>query len=220
MIRIDDVSSNYGNPQLNSFKQKYIITNCFNFSTDANTYNMQSKGEKLHSQWTRVCPNISQEFFEEIVAMSERLKINPEDLCAVIYRESCFKANAHGKNEKTGADYYGLIQMDKTAFETVVSYARKIQGENCKLDPNITYEKYAKLTREKQLLYSEAYLKFRIDEKGLTGKRLTGGQLWTLIKRPKAINNEKFVTIAQKKVDKTKQIPLSYKQNNTINSNI
>lgn len=220
MIRIDDVSSNYGNPQLNSFKQKYIITNCFNFSTDANAYNMQSKGEKLHAQWSTIYPNLSQEFFEEIVEVSERLKCDPADLCAIIYRESGFKPNAHGKNPKTGTDYYGLIQMDRTAFKAAVSHACKTQGDNCKLDPNITYEKYAKLPREKQLLYAEAYLKFRIDEKGLTGKRLTGGQLWTLIKRPKAINDEKFVSNVQKKVDKTKQIPFAYSKNNIIDRKV
>ena len=66
------------------------------------------------------------------------------------------------------------------------------------------------MPREQQIKYSEAYIQFRIDEKKLTGKKLSGGQLWTLIKRPASINNKKFINKLQKIIDNAKNIPLNY----------
>ena len=71
-------------------------------------------------------------------------------------------------------------------------------------------EKYINLPREEQLKYAEAYLQFRIDEKKLTGKKLSGGELWTLIKSPAKINNKNFVKKIQTKIDNLKLIPLKY----------
>ncbi len=211
---ISELNSNFKNRMLTHQYRTNNLKACFTFfepskkETTKDYY--QTKGEELHNKWTKMCPKISLEFFEEITAMAERLNFDSDDLCAIMFRESGFKPNAHGKNSKTGVDYYGLIQMDKTSFTTVVAHALKTEGKDCKLDPNMTYEKYAKLPREKQLKYSEAYIKFRIDEKGLTGKKLTGGQLWTLINSPKNINNPKFVTRNQARIDKVHKLLTKY----------
>lgn len=179
----------------------------------------KTKGDELHEKWTKIYPKISEEFFEKVADMADRLNCSPEDLCAIMYQESGFQPNAHGKNAKTGADYYGLIQMDATAFKTVVAYARKTEGKDCKLDPNMTYAKYAKLPREKQLLYSEAYLKFRINEKGLNGQRLTGGQVWTLINSPANINNPSFVDRNQKRIDRIQAKVATYNEKQKLDRN-
>lgn len=163
-----------------------------------------SISQELHDSWTKVFPNLSQEFFDEITAMSKRLNCNPEDLAALMFNESRFNPKADG------GKYHGLIQMDNTALKTVTAYAFKTQGKNCKLDKNITMEKYINLPREEQLKYAEAYLQFRIDEKKLTGKKLSGGELWTLIKSPAKINNKNFVKKIQTKIDNLKLIPLKY----------
>lgn len=160
--------------------------------------------QELYDGWSNVVPHLSQEFFNELTAMSKRLNCNPEDLAALMFHESKFNPKAKG------GEYHGLIQMNETSLKAATQHAFKTQGENCKLDKNITMEKYINLPREKQLKYAEAYLQFRIDEKHLTGKKLNGGQIWTLIKRPASINNKAFVKKIQQKIDKLKEIPLKY----------
>ena len=93
----------------------------------------------------------------------------------------------------------GLIQMDKESFDS-------IPNRKC------TYTQYCKLPREKQLQYAEKYLQMRIDEKGLTGKHLTGGQLYTLIRRPASITKKSDVEKYQRLIDKIKKIPLRYQK--------
>ena len=117
-----------------------------------------------------------------------------------MFKESRFDPAAKG------AGVYGLIQMDPTALKLAIAHAHK-NGHKLK---DIKIEEYKKLPREKQIKYSEAYVQFRIDEKKLTGKKLSGGQLWTLIKRPASINNKKFINKLQKIIDNAKNIPLNY----------
>ena len=160
----------------------------------------KSISQELHDSWTKVFPNLSQEFFDELTAMAERINCNPEDLAAIMFKESRFDPKAKGAN------VHGLIQMNPIALKEAIAHAHK-NGHKIK---KITMEEYIKLPREKQIKYSEAYVQFRIDEKKLTGKKLSGGQVWTLIKRPASINNKKFVNKLQKIIDNAKNIPLNY----------
>ncbi len=175
----------------------------FNFKKPAEP--IEPKKEKniskeLHDSWTKVLPRLSQEFFDELTAVSERLNCNPEDLAAIIFKESRFDPAAKG------ASVYGLIQMDATALKTAIAHANK-NGHKLK---SVTISEYNKMPREQQIKYSEAYIQFRIDEKNLTGKKLSGGQLWTLIKRPSNIHNKKFINKLQRIIDNTKNLPLKY----------
>lgn len=160
----------------------------------------KSISKELHDSWTKVLPRLSQEFFDELTAVSERLNCNPEDLAAIIFKESRFDPAAKG------AGVYGLIQMDSTALKTAIAHANK-NGHKLK---SVTISEYNKMPREQQIKYSEAYIQFRIDEKNLTGKKLSGGQLWTLIKRPSNIHNKKFINKLQRIIDNTKNLPLKY----------
>lgn len=160
----------------------------------------KSISQELHDSWTKVFPRLSQEFFDELTAMAERINCNPEDIAAIMFKESRFDPSARG------AGVYGLIQMDSNALKEAIAHANK---NDHKLK-NITISEYQKLPREQQIKYSEAYIQFRIDEKHLTGKKLSGGQLWTLIKRPASINNKKFVNKLQKIIDNAKNLPLNY----------
>jgi hypothetical protein len=144
-------------------------------------------------------PNISQEFFDKLVDISKDLKLNPEDLAAVIYLES------HFDPQIKGGDYYGLIQMNKTTYEHI-------------FPKDIPFDKYKALPREKQLKYVEGYIKYRIKEKGFENKEISGGLLRALIKRPKDVHNKVFIDKCQKVVDKIKQKP--YKYLNSINTKI
>lgn len=175
----------------------------FNFKKPAEP--IEPKKEKniskeLHDSWTKVLPRLSQEFFDELTAVSERLNCNPEDLAAIIFKESRFDPAAKG------AGVYGLIQMDATALKTAIAHANK-NGHKLK---SVIISEYNKMPREQQIKYSEAYIQFRIDEKNLTGKKLSGGQLWTLIKRPSNIHNKKFINKLQRIIDNTKNLPLKY----------
>ena len=89
-------------------------------------------------------PDISKKFFSELEASAKRLNCNPEDLAAIIYRESHFDPAA---KDCTGT-YHGLIQMDKTALENSIKFNLENFGNKCGLNPKMTYNKYKKLPRE------------------------------------------------------------------------
>ncbi len=175
--------------------------------------NVSPEAQKLHKEWqavmeveskvkqnrVKIDPNISVQFFDEITKAAKRLNCKPEDLAAIIYRESHFDPQIKSSTGK----YAGLIQMDKVTFDSL------------KVDNKCTYAQYCKLPREKQLKYVEAYLKFRIEEKGLSGKRLSGGQIYTLIHRPKDVDKPSALRIHQRHVDEAKKVPAKMKKINT-----
>ncbi len=170
------------------------------------TQNSQT-GAKLHSEWQPVLkagakekqknfksdPNISLKFFNGVASAAKNLNCKSEDLAAAMFLESHFDPKA----KNGGAT--GLIQIDKESFDS-------IPNRKC------TYTQYCKLPREKQLQYAEKYLQMRIDEKGLTGKHLTGGQLYTLIRRPASITKKSDVEKYQRLIDKIKKVPLRYQK--------
>ncbi len=172
-----------------------------------------SVAQRLHSKWQTVMeeeskvkqhrfkcdPNISVKFFDEITKIAKNINCNPEDLAAIIYKESHFDPRVKSSSGK----YSGLIQMDKMTFDSL------------EVKNKCTYREYCRLPREKQLKYTEAYLKFRIDEKGLKGKRLSGGQIYTLIRRPADINKPSTVRAHQRSVDDAKKVPAKMKKLNT-----
>ena len=175
-------------------------------SSSRQTQNSQT-GAKLHSEWQPVLkagakekqknfksdPNISLKFFNGVASAAKNLNCKSEDLAAAMFLESHFDPKA----KNGGAT--GLIQMDKESFDS-------IPNRKC------TYTQYCKLPREKQLQYAEKYLQMRIDETGLTGKHLTGGQLYTLIRRPASITKKSDVEKYQRLIDKIKKVPLRYQK--------
>ncbi len=177
-------------------------------ASETSSYEVQ----KLHSKWktvmevevkfkqnrVKIDPNISVNFFEKVTKVAKRLNCNPEDLAAIIYIESHFDP----QTKSSSGNYVGLIQMDKTSFDSL------------EVKNKCTYSEYCQLPREKQLKYAEAYLKFRIDEKGLSGKKLSGGQIYTLIHRPKDIDKPSAVRVHQRRVDEAKKVPEKMKKIN------
>lgn len=213
--------TDYSKMLLNNLKQinnsewmkNSVWNNSKKVKTNSSSANVSTEAKKLHKDWKlvmekeaevdqnkiKIDPDISLKFFDEITKTAKRINCRPDDLAAIIYRESHFDPQVKSSSGK----YTGLIQMDKMSFDSI------------NVDKKCTYEQYTKLPREKQIKYSEAYLKFRIEEKGLTGKKLTGGQVYTLIRRPKDINNPSVVRRNQKYVDKAKQVPSQMKKIDT-----
>ncbi|CCY63105.1 MAG: hypothetical protein ACLSA2_07000 [Candidatus Gastranaerophilaceae bacterium] len=167
-----------------------------------------TKAQELHEKWTKVPKQsgLSQEFFDEIEAMSKRLKCDAEDLAALMFGESQFKPNLVSADGK----YKGLIQMTNASLSNSIKYSIKKYGEKSPVDKNMTMEKYLKLPREKQLIYAEAYLDMLKDTSGLKGKKIDGGQLWAMIKSPKNVNNKKFRDKLTHTLDSLKRVPLKY----------
>lgn len=172
----------------------------------AQTTKPRTTAERLHSDWQTVLevgaktkhegfkcdPNISKTFFNSVTDTAKRLNCNPDDLAAIMFIESHFDPKAKKGN------YTGLIQIDKMSFDSIP-------------DTKCSYSQYCKLPREKQLKYVEKYLKMRIDEQGLKGF-LSGGQLYTLVRRPKAVHTRSEVKKYQKLVTDARKVPAQIKK--------
>lgn len=166
----------------------------------------KTKAERLHSDWQAVMevgaqtkhenfkcdPKISKAFFSSITDTAKRLNCNADDLAAIMFIESHFDPKA-----KNGS-YRGLIQIDKMSFDSIP-------------DTKCTYSQYCALPREKQIKYVEKYLKMRIDEQGLKGF-LSGGQLYTLVRKPKYVRTRSVVTENQKLVTDARKVPAKIKK--------
>lgn len=130
----------------------------FNFNKPVETPQETKKksiSQELHDSWTKVFPRLSQEFFDELTAMAERINCKPEDLAAIMFKESRFDPAAKG------AGVYGLIQMDATALKVAIAHANK-NGHKLK---NVTISEYHKMPREQQIKYSEAYIHLELMKK-------------------------------------------------------
>ncbi len=185
------------------FIDKKTRESIFSFSASIpnDSANQSKTAEDLYIAWSKVVPGLSQSFFNELDKLSSKLGCTTEDLAAIIFKESGFNPKA------TNGINVGLIQMDESALKNAVKFAYKKYGDDCGLKKNITFNEYKNLSANEQLKYAEAYLNFRIDDKGLHGKKLSGAECWTLIKRPGSINNKNFVNKLQKTIDSTKKIP-------------
>lgn len=184
----------------------------------SNAEAVASPAKKLSKAWSDILTKadskkrkiiVSPEFFDELIRFAKEIKANPVDFTFIMFKESRFDPKTKCR------DYLGLIQMDSTAFTecalgmmeyekyckdhpkekiTLHDY-KKISNQKGFKKPNIgsdriTYSTYKNLPREKQLKYAEAYLKYRIHEKGMNGKQLSAEQLWRLIHRPNVKGKE------------------------------
>jgi len=164
---------------------------------------------------------ISSAFFQELIRFSNEIKTSPINFTFIMYGESKFNPKA-----KYGS-YLGLIQMDATAFKdcairmmeyeqyckdtkqvTLQEYNVLRQKKEFK-KPNIgnkriSFNDYKNLSRERQLIYAEAYLKYRIHENKLNGKKIPSNQLWALIHRPANCKKSSELNERQRKIQKIK----------------
>jgi len=165
----------------------------------------------LSSAWSEIIEktghqsNLSPEFFSKILNFSKSIKTNPVDFTFILFQESKFNPKIKG------GSYAGLIQMDETAFKncalrmlqyekycknnpkekiTLKEFNKKLENKKIRIPDigkkNILFSTYAGLSRERQFEYSTAYLRYRIHEQGLVGKKIPSNQLWALIHKPSA----------------------------------
>lgn len=168
----------------------------------------KTSAQELYESWNNVTGNLSQDFFDGIVKISKNVKCNPEDLAALMYHESNFDPKTQSADKR----FHGLIQFDERSLKAAVknAYDKNLNIPN--LDKDINIEKLNTLSREEQLPYVEAYLSLAKDYCGLKNKKLTGGELWGMIKSPKQTKtkNTAFLNKVQNQLDSIKTIPLKY----------
>ena len=156
-----------------------------------NSTTTTTTAERLHSDWQVVMEVASK-------TKHENFKCDPNISKKFfnIVTETAKRLNCNPEAKK--GDYRGLIQIDKMSFDS-------IPNTKC------TYSQYCALPREKQIKYVEKYLKMRIDEQGLKGF-LSGGQLYTLVRRPKSVRTKRVVIENQKLVTDARKVPAKIKK--------
>lgn len=137
-----------------------------------------------------VLPQNSKDFINGIIETAENVKCTPEDLAALLYKESKFKPSARN------GSFIGLGQMNKKSLKLSVDYAKKNKDFAGGINHKITPEIFARLTREQQLPYVRNYIlamkKAYIKD---MSKEITGGELYGLFYTPGRINNQ-YLTAA------------------------
>ena len=162
---------------------------------------------KLYDSWKNVNSKLSPAFFKEVVNISKEIKCDPEDLIALMYGESELnpkKTSDNGKN-------HGLIQFNDVSLKNAVKEAFE-EGRAENLRKDITVENLKKLSAEQQLPYVKAYLITFKKYCGLKNKKLSGAELWGMIKSPKKTKerDSKFFNNIEKDLDSIKKSVLKY----------
>lgn len=155
----------------------------------------------------KTVPDISDEFVAQVIETAERVKCSPEDLTALLYKESKFKPDAKNGN------FGGLGQMNKTSLKLSITHADK--DENAKSGiSEILIEKFLSLPREKQMPYVRNYiLAMKNTYMKNPQQELDGGELYSLFYTPGRINRT-FLSSA-----KDSQTVKSYYSNKNLDFN-
>lgn len=135
--------------------EKQDIKINFNFSKKVKPDVIPEKPPKfdtIKSIVTKFIPDVSDKFITQILETSEKVKCSPEDLTALIYKESKFKPSA-----KNGP-YRGLGQMTAASLRLSKQYAKDNPEEKEGIDQNMTFEKFSRLSREEQMPYVKNYI--------------------------------------------------------------
>jgi len=123
-------------------------------------------------------PDASEKFIQQISEMAKKLKCDELDVAALLFKESQFKPTAGN------CSFKGLGQMNRAALTLSIKYAKENPEENEGIDPNMTLEKFTKLSREKQMPYVKNYaLKMKEQYLG-KDKQMSGGDLYALFLTP------------------------------------
>lgn len=146
---------------------------------DEDTSNFNYDAQVLKSKWAKSKPYLSDGFYSEVVAISEKVGCDPNALMAVMDAES--KILPHEENDATHA--IGLIQfMPRTAKELGTSN-----------------EKLRNMSAEEQLIYVEKYL-MNAKKMAKIGKneKVDSGTLYALVFMPSKAKQNIFATAGTK----------------------
>ena len=123
-------------------------------------------------------PNASDKFISQIEDMAEKLKCDPIDVAALLFKESKF-------NPKAGnGSFKGIGQMNLNSLKASIKYAAKYPDESEGIDPNMTMAKFVRLSREEQMPYVKNYTLFMKETYLGKNKEMSGGDLYALFYTP------------------------------------
>lgn len=144
---------------------------------------------RIRSMLQKVVPDISDDFVGQIIETSERVKCEPDDLAALLYRESQLKPDSRNGN------FGGIGQMNKKSLSLSINLADKDESAKKGISA-IVLEKFLSLPREEQMPYVRNYI---LAMKSVyirnMEKHLSGGELYGLFYTPGRIN-KKFLSSA------------------------
>ncbi len=148
-----------------SAKGNYSDTDTSNFSYDA---------EALKNKWQKKKPNLTQAFFNKVVAVAKRVNCDPNDLMCLMNSESGVKTTA--VNKSSGAT--GLIQF-------MPSTARGL-GTSCSA--------LKAMSPEQQMVYVEKCIMNSKKAAKLGDQKIGAGTLYALIFLPARANRDIVTT--------------------------
>lgn len=164
----------------------------------------------------RVIPDVSEEFINQILETAEKVKCSPEDLTALLYRESQFQP--HVKNGNFG----GIGQMNRTSLKASINHAMKDETAKDGINAHLIIEKFLALPREKQMPYVRNYiLAMKSTYMRSTEKTLSGGELYGLFYTPGRINKN-YLTSAKDSITRDMYLSnrhLDFDRDSTITTN-
>ena len=166
---------------------------------------IKQKVQEIQGKLKPDLPKLSDVFVEKVVILAEELKCSPEDLLAIMYKESGGWDPSIVAKDKNGEILYGgLIQMNKTSLKVVADkYADKLN-----LKENISMNEYLKLSREKQIDYAKGYFTLLKTACNLDNKKhLTAGETWGMLKSPRLTKarNQRFLNKLDNYVERIKK---------------
>lgn len=152
--------------------------------------NASAKYKQIKNMIARTVPDVSDEFVTGIMETSDLVKCDPEDLIALLFKESQFKPEARNGN------FGGIGQMNKRALRLSIQHADIDENAKKGIRP-IIFNKFLSLPREEQIPYVRNYIlamkKAYIKD---MDKPISGGELYGLFYTPGRIKN-KFLTSAK-----------------------
>lgn len=151
--------------------------------------NAGAKFKQIKGMISRTLPDVSDEFVQGILETAETVKCDPEDLTALLFKESQFKPTAKNGN------FVGIGQMNRRSLNLSIRHAN-VNKDAKKGIKNIVLEGFSRLPREQQLPYVRNYI--LASKKSYIknmDKHLSGGELYGLFYTPARIN-KKFLSNA------------------------
>lgn len=142
----------------------------------------QSSNE-LANAVRKAVPDLSDKFIAQIEEMAAKLKCDPLDVAALLFKESRFDpSQGHGS-------FKGIGQMNSQSLKAAINYIKKHPQEADGIDPNMTIEKFSTLSREEQMPYVKNYT-LSIKETYLgKDKKVSGADLYALFYTPAYAKN-------------------------------
>lgn len=145
---------------------------------------------KIQGMVRTVLPESSNNFIKQIVEASKAINCKPEDLTALLFKESHFDPSARR------GSFYGIGQMGQMALDMSIDYAKAHKEFSKNIKSSMSLPKFAKLSKEEQLPYVRNFvLSVRETYVEDSTKTLTGGELYALFLTPNNINS-KFLAAA------------------------